>query len=111
MIKEWPVPMSDRRDEVRYKVTLDVYWQGPNGRCKGTISDLNRSGCYVLSGDKVATGEVVHIFLPSGDDVNVQISGVVTNMQEDIGFAMKFDKLNEDQGCLLDEIIYEHSEA
>ena len=111
MIKEWPVPMSDRRDEVRYQVTLDVYWQGPHGRSKGTISDLNRSGCYVLSGEKVERGETVHVFVPAGGEMNMQFTGEVTNRQEEIGFAMRFDKLSDEQGFLLDELIYEHAEG
>jgi|SRR5215204_5128509 len=111
MIKEWPVPMSDRRDEVRYRVTLDVYWQGPSGRSKGTISDINRSGCYVLSGERVSTGETIHLFVPTEHERNTQFTGVVTNQQDEIGFAVRFEKLSEDQGSMLDELIYEHAEA
>lgn len=110
MIKEWPVPMTDRRDEVRYKVTLEVYWQGPNGRAKGTICDLNWSGCYLLTGEKVSQGEIVHVFVQTGGGVNVQFTGTVTNLQDEIGFAVKFDKLSEDQRFVLDELIYEHTE-
>jgi len=111
MIKEWPVPMTDRRDEVRYKVTLDVYWQGSGGRSTGTICDLNTSGCYLLTGDSVARGETVHVFIQAGGEVNVQFTGEVINLQDEIGFAVKFDRLSEDQRRLLDELIYEFSEA
>ena len=111
MIKEWPVPMTDRRDEVRYQVTLDVFWQGTNGRSKGTISDMNRSGCYVLSGGTVRDGEVVHLFVSTGDEKKVQFTGTVANHQEEIGFALKFDKLNAEQGDLLDRLIMEHAEV
>ena len=111
MIKEWPVPMSDRREEVRYSVTLEVFWQGPLGRSTGTISDLNRSGCYILTGDKVKPGETIHVFIEGGDEMNVQFTGVVTNQQDEIGFAVKFNKLSEIQGRLLDELIYENAQA
>lgn len=110
MIKEWPVPMSDRRDEVRYRVTLDVYWQGTNGRSKGTISDMNRSGCYILSGDPVREGEIVHVFVPGDGEKKAQLTGIVANHQEEIGFAVKFDKLSNEQGDLLDLLIMEHAE-
>ena len=110
MIKEWPVPMSDRRDEVRYQVTLEVLWQGSNGRSKGTISDMNRSGCYVLSGGRVREGEVVHLFVPTDDEKKEQFTGIVTNHQEEIGFAVKFEKLTPDQRDLLDRLIMENAE-
>jgi hypothetical protein len=111
MIKEWPVPMSDRRDEVRYQVTLEVLWQGSNGRSKGTISDMNRSGCYVLSGGTVREGEVVHLFVPAEDEKKVQFTGTVANHQQEIGFAVKFGKLSAEQGDLLDGLIMEHAEV
>ena len=97
--------MLDRRGEERYSVTLDVYCQGSNGRFEGTISDVNWSGCFVLSGAEVAKGEAVHVFLPVRGGARVQITGVVSNLSENIGFGMKFEELNEGQWRALDELI------
>ena len=106
-----PTPMPDRRDEVRYSVTLNIYWQGSNGRFEGTISDVNWSGCFILAGARVDIGEKVHVFLPVRGGVRVQITGVVTNLSEDIGFGLKFDELNEAQWSALDSLIKENARA
>ena len=100
-----PNQMLDRRSEERYIVTLDIYWQGSNGRFQGTISDINWSGCFILSGENPSKGETVHIFFPAPGGLRVQVTGVVTNHTEEIGFGLKFVELNEAQWNLLDNLI------
>ena len=97
--------MLDRRGEERYSITLDVYLQASNGRFPGTISDVNWSGCFILSGAEVSKEETVHVFLPVPGGVRVQVTGVVTNLSEDIGFGLKFGELNEVQWNALDSLI------
>ena len=100
-----PNLMLDRRGEERYSVTLDVYFQGSDGRFQGTISDVNWSGCFILSGAKVSKGETIHVFLPVRGGVRVQVTGEVTNLTEDIGFGLRFGELNEAQWHALDSLI------
>ena len=111
MKKTPPAPVPDRRDEERYSVTLDVYWQNENGRFEGTISDVNWSGCFILTGGKVSKGETIHVFLPVRGGGRVQISGVVTNLSEEIGFGLKFEDLNDAQWRTLEGLITESSKA
>ena len=100
-----PAMIPDRRDEERYSVTQDVFWQGESGRSQGTISDVNWSGCLILAGDKVKKGEKIHVFLPVRGGTRVQISGTVTNFTEEIGFGLKFDDLSEDQWQAINDLI------
>ena len=111
MNDEQPFAVTERRGDKRHSITLDVYWQGRNGRASGTISDINPTGCYVLAGQEVSDGETVHIFLPIGDGVKAQFTGVVTNHEDDIGFAMRFDELSEAQRSLLERLIRENADA
>lgn len=97
--------VPDRRDEERYTVTQDVFWQGDGGRSQGTISDLNWSGCLILAEDNVKKGEKIHVFLPVRGGTRVQISGTVTNFAEEIGFGLKFDDLGEDQWQAINDLI------
>ena len=106
-----PTPLLDRRGEERYSVTLDVYCQGSNGRFAGTISDVNWSGCFILSGAEVTKGEDVHVFLLVRGGVRVQITGVVSNLSENIGFGLKFEELKEAQWRALDELITANPQA
>ena len=100
-----PNLMLDRRGEERYSVTLDVHLQGSEVRFQGTISDVNWSGCFILSGEAVSKGETVHVFLPVRGGVMVQVTGEVTNLSEEIGFGLKFSELNEAQWSALDSLI------
>lgn len=106
-----PSLVPDRRDEERYSVTLDIFWQGENGRSEGTISDVNWSGCFILTGAKVSKGEAVHVFLPVRGGARVQVTGEVTNHTEDIGFGLKFEELNEAQWNAVDSLITENAKS
>ena len=111
MNNEQPVSMTERRGGERHRVTVDVYWQGRYGRSAGTISDINPTGCFVLAVEEVSDGETVHIFIPIDDGVKAQFTGVVTNHEDEIGFALRFDELSETQRSLLERLIRENADA
>ena len=106
-----PINIPERREAGRTSLVLDIYWQGRHGRSKGTISDLSRDGCFVLSGDEVSDGETVHVFLPIGDGMNAQFTGSVTNHDDEIGFAVRFHELGEEHRRVLDRLIREKADA
>ena len=101
----------DRRVHKRHAVTVDVFWHGRNGRSRGTVSDIGHAGCFVLSGDEVSDGETVHVFLPIGGGMKAQFTGVVTNHEESIGFAVRFDHVTEPQREILERLIGEHTDV
>ena len=81
---------TERRTAKRYKTTLDIEWQDHSGRHSGTISDLSEIGCFVLTGGKVEDGEIVSLFLPSGNGAKLQFLGEVSNHAFEIGYAVRF---------------------
>ena len=101
----------ERREARRYGVTIDIKWQGKGGRSDGTLSDLSSAGCFVLSGAEVSDGETVHIFIPIGDGMNAQFSGVVVNHEDEIGFAVRFHALIDAQKGVLKNLIADEKSA
>lgn len=101
--------VRERRGHERHDVMVDVFWHGRNGRSRGTISDIGHSGCFVLSGEEVSDGETVHVFLPIGDGMKAQFTGTITNHEDDIGFAVRFEKLTDPQREVLDRLIGEYA--
>jgi hypothetical protein len=82
--------MDDRRSTARAKVNLKVTWEGLLTILKGEIVDLSMSGCFVLSDDKVAMGELIRLEIqkPGGGDLYLWAE-VVYQMAE-IGFGVRF---------------------
>lgn len=109
MNEELLVEIPERRDAGRTSMVLDVFWQGMHGRCKGTMSDLSSSGCFVLTGFEVSDGETVHVFVPIGDGMKAQFTGSVTNHEDDIGFGVRFQELGAGQREVIDNLIKENA--
>ena len=49
---------TDRRDEERFSVKIDVDWVGHVGQKKGTISDISVTGCFIMCSGEVEDGAV-----------------------------------------------------
>ncbi len=111
MSNEGAARAIDRRSAQRHRITLEIHWQGRHGRAKGTISDLNMDGCFVLAGGEVSDGETVHVFIPIGDGMKAQFTGLVTNHEDDIGFAVRFAGLGQAQQDVLDNLIRNGADA
>lgn len=96
---------KERRKTERYSVNIDVEWEGMVGRKSGTLSDISREGCFVLSSGEVEDSENVKIFLPLTEGMKVQFWGQVINHVFEIGFAVRFIELSPAQKDFLDKFI------
>lgn len=96
---------ADRRAIARNPVSIDIQWEGSQGRQNGTISDLSELGCFVLSGGMVFEGEAVRLFLPLDTGFNVEFRGTVLNHAFEIGFAVRFQGLSRAQRDVLFNLV------
>lgn len=95
----------ERRKNERYGVSIDVEWEGMVGRKSGTLSDISREGCFVLSSGEVEDTENVKIFLPLTEGMKVQFWGQVINHVFEIGFAVRFIELSPAQKDFLEKFL------
>ena len=102
---------TDRRSSRRYTVTIDIEWEYLGERNPGTISDLSEGGCFVLTGVEVQDGDEVGLLLPIGDGMKVQYIGTITNHVYEIGFAVSFTRVSEDQLNVLRSYLLGEEEA
>jgi hypothetical protein len=81
----------ERRKAPRIRVNLPARWEGALHQETATITDLSRTGCFILSGGSVQEKELIwlEIRLPKGDPV--QFWCEVVNAAHEIGFAVKFN--------------------
>jgi len=92
---------KDRRSAPRARVKLQARWEGVLARASGTITDLSRSGCFVLTGGKVEKKELVSLEIQLTDRQTVNFWAEVVDEASDIGFALKFNSSSpEDEAAL-----------
>ena len=92
---------KDRRSAPRARVKLPARWEGVLSRETGTVTDLSRSGCFVLTGGKVEAKELVWLEIQLTDQQKVNFWAEVVNEAPEIGFALKFNSSSpEDEAAL-----------
>jgi len=93
--------MIDRRSAPRVRVNLPARWEGAVSRENATVTDLSRSGCFVLSGGKVDVKELVRLEIQLTETQTVNFWAEVVDQASEIGFALKFNSSSpEDEATL-----------
>jgi hypothetical protein len=93
--------MKDRRSAPRVRVNLPARWEGALSREKATVTDLSRSGCFVLTGGKVEVKELVWLEINLTEMQTVNFWAEVVDEASEIGFALKFNSSSpEDEEAL-----------
>ena len=92
---------KDRRSAPRARVKLSARWEGVLSRENATVTDLSRSGCFMLTGGKVEAKELVWVEIQLTDKQAVNFWAEVVNQASEIGFALKFNSSSpEDEAAL-----------
>ena len=92
---------KDRRSAPRVRVKLPARWEGVLSRENATVTDLSRSGCFVLTGGKVEVKELVWLEIQLTDQQTVNFWAEVVDAASEIGFALKFNSSSpEDEAAL-----------
>jgi hypothetical protein len=86
----------ERRESPRYKVSLRARWGGGEwaGR-EGTVTDLSADGCFVMTEDLVAEGELVQVQVEPPDGEPLPLWGSVIHRVEGQGFAIQFSTFSQ----------------
>ena len=91
----------ERRSAPRARVKLQARWEGVLSRENATVTDLSRSGCFVLTGGKVDVKELVWLEIQLTEQQTVTFWAEVVDEASDIGFALKFNSSSpEDEAAL-----------
>jgi len=92
---------KDRRSAPRVRVKLPARWEGVLSRENATVTDLSRTGCFVLTGGKVDVKELVWLEIQLTDQQTVNFWAEVVDQASEIGFALKFNSSSpEDEDAL-----------
>ena len=92
---------KDRRAAPRVRVKLQARWEGVTSHENATVTDLSRTGCFLLTGGKVDVKELVWLEIQLTDQQKVVFWAEVVNEASEIGFALKFNSSSpEDEATL-----------
>jgi hypothetical protein len=92
---------KERRSSPRARVKLPARWEGVLSRENATVTDLSRSGCFVLSGGKVEMKELVWLEIELTDHQKVIFWAEVVDEASEIGFALKFNSSSPEDEAVL----------
>lgn len=96
---------KDRRGAPRVRVNLSARWEGASSNDNATITDLSRTGCFVLSGGTVHVRELIWLEIKLPNLQLLHFWAEVVDEASEIGFAVKFNSSSvEDQQSLANYI-------
>ena len=91
----------ERRSAPRVRVKLAARWEGVLSRETAAVTDLSRSGCFVLTGGKVEVKELVWLEIQLTDKQTVNFWAEVVDEASEIGFALKFNSSSPEDEAVL----------
>ena len=87
---------NERRSAPRARVNLPARWEGVLSRESATVTDISRTGCFVLSGGKVEKKELVWLEIQLPDQDSVHFWAEVVDEATEIGFALRFNSSSDE---------------
>ncbi len=86
---------KETRSAPRIRVQLPARWEGVLHKEKGTITDVSRTGCFVLTGGQVEVRELIWLEIQLPEDEPVHFWAEVVDQAYEIGFAVRFNSADE----------------
>ena len=81
----------ERRKTPRIRVRLPARWEGALHQETATITDISRTGCFILSGGAVQEKELIWLEITLPTDDPIQFWCEVVSAATEIGFAVRFN--------------------
>ncbi len=82
---------KERRSAPRVRVNLPARWEGVLHHETATITDLSRTGCFVLTGGKVEVKELIYLEIDLPQTEPLHLWAEVVDEASEIGFALRFN--------------------
>ena len=96
---------DERRRSPRVKVNLQARWEGVLSQLEATITDLSKTGCFVLTGGNVEPKELVRLEIDAPEGEPFVLWAEVVDAANEIGFAVRFTSMNDDDETRLSRLI------
>ena len=95
----------DRRKATRVNVNLPARWEGAVERGEAKVTSLSFTGCFLLSGGEVTPKELLRLEISLPDQNPLYAWAEVVDHAYDIGFAVQFTLIEDQDQVRLAEFI------
>ncbi len=95
----------ERRRSPRINVNLPARWEGAASLLDADVTNLSLHGCFVLSGGMVENKELVRIEIMFPDETEISAWGEVVDAANEIGFAVQFTSIPDDERKRLEQFL------
>lgn len=85
----------DTRHAPRIRVNLPARWEGVLEQRDATVTSLSMNGCFLLSGGEVKSKELLRLEIELTAGEPVYCWGEVVDQAYEIGFAVRFNALED----------------
>jgi len=96
---------NERRRAPRAKVNLPARWEGVLTQQSAHVTNLSKTGCFVLSGGTVEPRELIRLEITFPDESQIYPWAEVVEEASDIGFAVRFTSLEDDEDQRLEQFV------
>lgn len=102
---------TERRRAPRAKVNLPARWEGVMAQEKASVTNLSATGCFVLSGGSVEARELIRLEITFPDNQQIYPWAEVVEEAGEIGFAVRFTAMEQDEENQLRRFVSEALET
>ena len=96
---------KERRRSPRVKVNLPARWEGDSPQQQASVTSLGINGCFLLSGGTVEVKEFIRMEITFPDDSQIYPWAEVVEVASEIGFAVRFTSMDDDEHLQLTRFI------
>jgi c-di-GMP-binding flagellar brake protein YcgR len=102
---------EERRGATRAKVNLPARWEGVLSQQHASVTNLSLNGCFLLSGGSVEARELIRLEITLPNDDHIYPWAEVVEAAGEIGFAVRFTMMEDDEQERLTRFIYQTLET
>lgn len=88
---------EERRGAARAKVNLPARWEGVLSQQDASVTNLSINGCFLLSGGSVEARELIRLEITLPNDDHIYPWAEVVEAAGEIGFAVRFTMMEDDE--------------
>lgn len=96
---------NERRRYPRVRVNLPARWEGVLSQQEASVTDLSKTGCFVLSGGKVEPKELIRLEITFPDNAQIYPWAEVVEETSEIGFAVNFTSMDDEETERLEQFV------
>jgi hypothetical protein len=102
---------KERRRSPRVKVNLPARWEGDSPQEQASVTSLGVNGCFLLSGGSVEVKEFIRMEITFPDNSQIYPWAEVVEIASEIGFAVRFTSMDDDEHLRLSRFIKQTLES